>query len=60
MVSLTGTENLRVMLSRPAKVKAAARWLINQEAMNQFRVTREMEIKEVGEYALLQKLVKWE
>ena len=55
-----GTEDLRVMLSHPVKAKAAARWLINQEAMDQFRVTKEMEIEEIGGYAPLQELAGWE
>ena len=53
LISLTGTEDIRVMLLHPIKVKVVVRWLINQEAINQFYVTKEMEIEEIGGYTLL-------
>ena len=52
LASLTGTGDLKKMLSRPANVKKAAQWLVNKEIMDQFRVAKEMngEGKNVGDY----------
>ena len=59
LVSLTDTENLQEMLQRPASAKAAARWLISQGVMEQFRAAAETGAKDAGAYTPFQELDEW-
>jgi len=48
MLSAAGTENYNTLLSTQKGLKAATRWLISQNVLDQFRVAREIAIEGKG------------
>ncbi len=43
LVERTGTQDLEALVTEQAKVKAAARWLLDLDVLEQFRVAKEIE-----------------
>ena len=54
-----GTERLDEILSRPASAKYAARWLIAQGVLDQFRVAKEMENEQTEDFTPFQNCEEW-
>ena len=54
-----GTERLEEILGRPSCVKPAARWWIESEVMEQFRVAKEIEIEDIVEYRAFANEEEW-
>jgi len=48
MLSAAGTENYNTLLSTQKGLKAATRWLIGQNVLDQFRVTKEIAMEGKG------------
>jgi hypothetical protein len=55
----TRTESLLVMLSRPDSARAAARWFIQQNVLEQFRVAKEITGEDIRGYAPLPEIGRW-
>jgi hypothetical protein len=55
-----GTERLDEILSRPASAAHAARWLIASGAMEQFKVTREIQQEKEELFAPFENSDEWE
>jgi len=48
MLSAAGTENYNTLLSTQKGLKAATRWLIGQNVLDQFRVAKEIAMEGKG------------
>jgi hypothetical protein len=60
LIASCGTERLDEILSRPASAKHAARWLVAQGVLDQFRTVKEMEEEQYGEFTPFQDCEEWE
>ena len=47
------------MLSQPDSARAAARWFIQQNILEQFRVAKEIAEEDIGGYAPLPEIGRW-
>ena len=54
-----GTERLDEILSRPASAKYAARWLVAQGVLGQFRVAKEMEDEQAENFTPFLNCEEW-
>ena len=54
LIRATGSEDLRAILTHVAIAQAAARWFVLCEILDQFKVTHEIELEDVSEYAPFQ------
>jgi hypothetical protein len=51
--------NLREMLPKPESAKAAAKWFVMQEVLEQFNTAREIEAEDAAQYVPFQELDSW-
>ena len=54
LLERAGTTDLRRLLREKATIRAAAEWLLDTELLGYFRVAREIEREEIGDWAPFQ------